>query len=77
MSDTTQTFAATGLTCQHCAAAVTAELSGLDGVGSVDVTPVSGGVSTIVVNGGRELGRDEVAAALDEAGGYQLVESQG
>ena len=32
----TQTFRATGLTCGHCAHAVTDELSALDGVDSVE-----------------------------------------
>ncbi|MBC7306757.1 MAG: heavy-metal-associated domain-containing protein, partial [Dietzia sp.] len=39
----TQTFYATGLTCGHCAAAVTEELSALAGVEGVDVTPVRDG----------------------------------
>lgn len=68
-----QTFHATGLTCGHCAAAVAEELGALDGVESADVTPVRDGVSTIEVAASRELSADEVAAALDEAGGYALV----
>lgn len=69
----TQTFHATGLTCGHCASAVQEELTALDGVESADVTPVKDGVSTIVVSSGRDLSDDEVAAALDEAGGYALT----
>ncbi|HHU10981.1 MAG TPA: heavy-metal-associated domain-containing protein [Intrasporangiaceae bacterium] len=72
-----QTFHATGLTCGHCAAAVAEELQALDGVSSADVTPVRDGVSTIEVSASRDLTDDEVAAALDEAGGYVLVPGQG
>lgn len=69
----TQDFRATGLTCGHCAAAVTEELTALDGVTDVSVDIVSGGESTVVVTADRPLKRDEVAAALDEAGGYALA----
>ena len=71
----TQTFHATGLTCGHCASAVQEEITALAGVRSADVTPVKDGVSVIVVAAERELSDDEVAAALDEAGGYVLAAS--
>lgn len=70
----TQTFHATGLTCGHCAAAVAEELGALDAVEAADVTPVRDGVSTIVVTSARDLTDSEVADALDEAGGYVLVD---
>jgi len=72
MSDT-QTFQATGLTCGHCVHAVTQEVTALEGVTSVDVTLVNGGASTVRVTTDRELATGEIEAALDEAGGYQLV----
>ncbi len=72
MSDT-QTFQATGLTCGHCVHAVTEEISALDGVSAVDVDLVDGGASTVRVAADRELAASEIEAALDEAGGYQLV----
>lgn len=68
-----QTFRATGLTCGHCAGAVVSELSELDGVSAVDVDVVKDGESTITVESSRALAETEVAAALDEAGGYVLV----
>ncbi|MBT9256781.1 heavy-metal-associated domain-containing protein [Phycicoccus sp. MAQZ13P-2] len=68
----TQQFRATGLTCGHCAHAVTEELTALDGVDDVAVEVVSGGESVVTVTG-RELTDAEVAAALDEAGDYALV----
>jgi copper chaperone len=74
---TTQTFHATGLTCGHCATAVQEELTGLPGVQSADVVPVKDGVSTITVTAERDLADDEVAAALDEAGGYALASADG
>ncbi|HET6969299.1 MAG TPA: cation transporter [Ornithinibacter sp.] len=70
---TTQQFRATGLTCGHCAHAVTDELSALDGVDEVGVEVVSGGESVVTVTAERDLTDDEVAAALDEAGDYALV----
>lgn len=69
----TQTFHATGLTCGHCASAVQEEITALTGVSSADVTPVKDGVSVIVVTADRDLTDDEVASALDEAGGYALT----
>ena len=71
---TTQTFHATGLTCGHCAASVAEELGALEGVETADVTPVRDGVSTIVVTTTRDLTHEEVVEALDEAGGYVLVD---
>ena len=69
----TQTFRATGLTCGHCARAVTDELSALDGVDGVEIEVVSGGESVVRVAAQRPLTTDEVVAALAEAGDYTLV----
>lgn len=57
-----------GMTCQHCVRSVTEELGALDGVQSVDVELVAGGVSPVVVTSTRELGTDEIEDAVDEAG---------
>jgi len=70
---TTLRFEATGLTCGHCARAVSQELMALDGVLDARVEVVSGGASAVTVVTERELGDDEVVAALDEAGEYVLV----
>lgn len=70
---TTQQFRATGLTCGHCAHAVTEELTALEGVDDVGVDVVSGGESVVTVTAERDLTDDEVAAALGEAGDYALV----
>jgi len=70
---TTLRFEATGLTCGHCARAVSQELMALDGVLDAQVEVVSGGASAVTVVTERELGDDEVVVALDEAGEYVLV----
>jgi copper chaperone len=70
---TTQRFEATGLTCVHCARAVSEELMALEGVLDTRVEVVDGGTSVVTVVTERALGDDEVVAALDEAGEYVLV----
>ena len=69
----TQNFAVDGMTCGHCASAVTEELQALDGVTDVQVALVAGGTSAVTVDATRELTPAEVAAALDEAGNYSLA----
>jgi copper chaperone CopZ len=67
------TFKVTGMTCDHCARAVTQELASLDGVTDVAVELVPGGVSAVTVSSELPLGGEAVAAALDEAGEYHLA----
>ena len=70
---TSMTYQVTGMTCEHCARAVTDELESLDGVAAVTVRLVPGGTSDVTVTAGAPLGTDAVSAALDEAGGYRLA----
>ena len=70
---TTQTYSVTGMTCGHCAGAVTSELKALDGVSDVNVDLVAGGTSTVTVTSEAPLDEVKVAEALDEAGDYQLA----
>lgn len=70
---TTQSFAVTGMTCGHCVSAVTNELQAIDGVTDVEVNLVAGGTSTVTVTSEAALDQSRVAAALDEAGDYQLA----
>ena len=70
---TIQTLSVTGMTCQHCVAAVGDELRALDGVTDVQVTLAPEGVSTVAVTADRPLSDDQVVAALDEAGDYHLA----
>ncbi|HEX4289411.1 MAG TPA: heavy-metal-associated domain-containing protein [Trebonia sp.] len=69
---TTTTYKVTGMTCEHCANAVTTEVTALDGVSEVAVQLVPNGVSTVTVTSAAPLLDPEVSAALDEAGGYRL-----
>ena len=61
----TSTYTVKGMTCGHCVAAVTEELSKLDGVSHVDVDLSSGRVT---VESAGPLDEGDVAAAVDEAG---------
>jgi copper chaperone len=70
---TSATYQVTGMTCEHCARAVTGELAGLDGVSSVTVALVPGGVSAVTVTSDSPLTDEAVSAALDEAGDYRLA----
>lgn len=65
----TSTWIVNGMTCQHCAASVTEELQEIDGVEGVQVDVETG---QVVVSSAGELDREQVAAAVDEAG-YTLV----
>lgn len=65
-------YRVTGMTCAHCVAAVTDEITELDGVSTVDVALVEGGTSTVTVTSETPLETQAVAAAVDEAG-YALA----
>jgi copper ion binding protein len=65
------TYTVTGMTCGHCASAVTEEVSKLDGVREVDVDVAAG---KVIVTSDRPLAEDEVRDAVTEAG-YQLASS--
>lgn len=66
---TTTTYTVSGMTCGHCAAAVSAELRKIEGVSDVAVDLEAGRVE---VASAAPLSDVDVAAAVDEAG-YQLV----
>jgi copper chaperone len=70
---TSTTYKVTGMTCEHCANAVTSEVGALDGVSAVQVQLVPDGVSSVTVTSAAALAEAEVSVALDEAGGYQLA----
>ena len=69
---TSMTYQVTGMTCEHCVRAVTDEIAGLAGVSAVTVALVAGGESAVTVTSDGPLATEVVAAALDEAGGYNL-----
>ena len=70
---TTTTYKVTGMTCEHCANAVTSEVGALDGVSTVQVQLAPDSVSSVTVTSTAPLLDADVSAALDEAGGYQLA----
>ena len=70
---TTTAYSVDGLTCGHCVGAVTAELSALDGVETVEVDLAPSGTSTVVVTSAAPLTEAQLLEALDEAGDYRLV----
>lgn len=61
----TTTYTVTGMTCGHCVASVTGELTKLDGVTGIDVDLASGRVT---VESDGPLDDSAVAAAVEEAG---------
>jgi copper chaperone len=69
MSRTITTYRVNGMTCGHCASAVGREVGAIPGVDDVQVDLGSGDVT---VASGAPLVRDEVAAAVEEAG-YELA----
>ena len=70
--NTTATYSVTGMTCSHCVAAVTEEVSRLVGVSAVDVELVVGGDSRVTVTSAAPLPVDAMREAVDEAG-YTLA----
>jgi copper chaperone len=60
----TQTFTVTGMTCQHCVASVTEEVTELAGVTEVDVDLASGRLHVV----GEDVTTEQVQAAVVEAG---------
>jgi copper chaperone CopZ len=69
----TTTYTVTGMTCGHCAQAVTGELSALSGVDDVQVDVANGAVT---VTSAGPLDTEQVRAAVDEAG-YELTGTHG
>jgi copper chaperone CopZ len=68
------TYEVTGMTCEHCSRAVSAELKSVAGVSDVRVDLVPDGRSAVAVVSDSPLDLQAVAAALDEAGGYRLAD---
>jgi copper chaperone len=68
MDENTRRYTVTGMTCAHCAAAVTEEVSAVAGVESVEVSVDAG---TVLVRGS-VVSDDAVRAAVGEAG-YTVV----
>jgi copper chaperone len=69
---TTTSYKVTGMSCEHCANAVTSELRRIESVSTVTVELIPNGVSLVTVTSGQPLADDTVNAALDEAGDYRI-----
>lgn len=69
---TTSVYSVDGMTCGHCVAAVTEEISAIPGVSEVSVDLVPGAVSAVTVVSAAPLDAHAVKAAVDEAG-YAFV----
>ena len=61
----TSIWTVTGMTCGHCVQAVTEEVSALDGVEAVEVDLETG---VVTVTAATDPTREQMAAAVDEAG---------
>ena len=61
-----------GMTCSHCVASVTQEVSAIEGVNSVSVELNAGGASRIMVVSSTPVDADSIRGAVTEAG-YSLV----
>lgn len=62
----------TGMTCAHCVASVTEELTAIDGVQNVAVDLNAGGTSRVTIHSARPVDAAAVQAAVEEAG-YALA----
>ncbi len=62
------TYTVSGMTCGHCVAAVTEEVSKLDGVEQVTINLVPEGDSVVTVTSAAPLDAEVVRHAVDEAG---------
>jgi len=71
---TTTTYSVSGMTCGHCTAAVTEEISKLIGVKDISIDLVAGGTSAVRVTSESALDEAAVREAVDEAG-YELAAS--
>ena len=68
----TNTWTVTGMTCGHCVASVTEEISEIEGVTSVDVVLETG---LVTVTADRELNPVTVQTAVAEAG-YAVADAR-
>lgn len=66
------TYTVTGMTCGHCVAHVTEEVSALDGVTHVELA-LEG---PMTVTADREIGFEEIVEAVSEAGNYTVTETK-
>ncbi len=68
----THAYRVSGMTCDHCVAAIDDEVRQLAGVLDVVIDLAPGDITTVTVTSDAPLLLDDVRAAVDEAG-YDLV----
>lgn len=68
----TQTFTVTGMTCGHCVASVTEEVTEVPGVAAVDVDLASGALTVTPSDPDSPVDDAAIRAAVEEAG-YALA----
>lgn len=68
------TYRVEGMTCGHCARAVTTALEAVDGVHAASIELVPGGVCAVTVTSDRPVPFDSVRVAVEDAG-YSLAPS--
>ncbi len=71
-SAVTEDYFVTGMTCSHCVASVTEEISAIEGVDGVHVDLQVGGNSRVTVSSAGPIDAAAVQAAVEEAG-YSVV----
>jgi copper chaperone CopZ len=67
---TTATYTVTGMTCAHCVAHVTEEVSAIPGVTGVAVTLADG---KLEINSSTPVDFDRIVEAVAEAGDYSVA----
>ena len=67
-----QTFTVTGMTCGHCVASVTEEVTEVPGVAAVDVDLTSGALTVTPTDPASPVDDAAIRAAVEEAG-YALA----
>jgi copper chaperone CopZ len=72
----TSTYTVVGMTCDHCVASVTEEVTEVAGVGDVDVDLTTGALTVITADPAAELDDAAVRAAVAEAG-YRIDDRSG
>lgn len=56
------------MTCSHCVASVTEELTAIEGVDTVAIDLNAGGASRVTIHSRSDIDGDAIAAAVEEAG---------
>lgn len=67
-SAVTQDVMVDGMTCSHCVASVTEELTAIEGVDTVAIDLNAGGASRVTIHSRSDIDGDAIAAAVEEAG---------